>query len=95
MQLLICRLIEMGVSPDYIPALIRNALRIIGEGGLFTTRLVNAELEQLGWGHEVLDETSFQLIVYMLESEWGYRVKHYHPGSIETTAEVDRERLGY
>jgi hypothetical protein len=78
LQLLIYRFTEMGVSPDHVPGLIRNVLRLIVDGGMFTTTLVNAELEQLGWGSEVLDENCFQLIGYILESEWGYRVSHYH-----------------
>jgi hypothetical protein len=83
LQLLIYRLTERGILLDHIPALVRDVLRIIGEGGVFTARLVNARLEQLGWGSELLDETSFQLIVYILESEWGYRVRHYAPNSLE------------
>ena len=82
-QLLIYRLTERGVWPDHIPGLMRNVLRLIGAGGMFTTTLVNAHLEQLGWGSEVLDETCFQLIVFILESEWGYRVRHYHSDSME------------
>ena len=89
LQLLIYRLTERGVSPDHIPGLMRNVLQIIGGGGLFTTGMVNAQLEQLGWGSETLDEPSFQLIVYLLESEWGYRVKHYNTGSMEMSAEAD------
>ena len=83
LQLLICRLTERGVSTDHIPGLVRSVLRLISYGGLFTTTLVNTQLEQLGWGSEVLDETCFQLIVYILESEWGYRIDHYHPDSME------------
>lgn len=82
-QLLIYRLTERGVGPVHIPGLMRNVLRLIGAGGMFTTTQVNAQLEQLGWGSEVLDETCFQLIVYILESEWGYRVRHYHSDSME------------
>ena len=82
-QLLIYRLTERGILLDHIPALVRDVVRIIGEGGVFTTRLVNARLGQLGWGSELLDETSFQLIVYILKSEWGYRVRHYAPNSLE------------
>ncbi len=89
LQLLICRLTERGVFLDHIPALIRNVLQIIGEGGLFTTEKVNAQLGQWGWDLQVLDETCFQLIVYMLETEWGYRVKHYSPGSLETNDGAD------
>ena len=83
LQLLICRLTEKGILLDHIPALVRDVLRIIGEGGVFTTRLVNARLGQLGWGFELLDETSFQFIVHILESEWGYGVRHYAPNSLE------------
>ena len=83
LQLLIYRLTERGILLDHIPALVRDVVRIIGEGGVFTTRLVNARLEQLGWGFELLDETSFQFIVHILESEWGYGVRHYAPNSLE------------
>ena len=82
-QLLIYRLTERGILLDHIPALVRDVVRIIGEGGVFTTRLVNARLRQLGWGSELLDETSFQLILQILESEWGYGVRHYAPNSLE------------
>ena len=83
LQLLIYRLTERGILLDHIPALVRDVVRIIGEGGVFTTRLVNARLRQLGWGSELLDETSFQLILQILESEWGYGVRHYAPNSLE------------
>ncbi|MGD8915545.1 MAG: hypothetical protein PVH35_03035 [Syntrophobacterales bacterium] len=83
LQLLIYRLTERGILLDHIPTLVRDVLRIISEGGVFTTRLVNARLEQLGWGSDLLDETSFQFIVHILESEWGYRVRHYAPSSLE------------
>jgi len=83
LQLLICRFAERGILLDHIPALVRDVLRIIGGGGVFTTRMVNARLGQLGWDSVLLDETSFQLIVHILESEWGYGVRHYAPNSLE------------
>ena len=89
LQLLIYRLTGRGILLDHIPVLVRDVLRIIGEGGVFTTRLVNTRLGRLGWGSELLDETSFQLIVHILESEWGYRVRHYAPSSLEATNEKD------
>jgi len=95
LQLLIDRLTQRGISFDHIPGLARTVLQIIGEGGLFSTQLVNEQLELLGWGCEVLDETSFQLIVYVLESEWGYRVRHYNVGPMGMTAEADWERLTF
>ncbi len=89
LQLLIHRLGQRNVCVDHIPALVRNVLQIVSDGGLFTTRLVNGQLEQLGWGSKALDETCFQLIVYILESEWGYRVGRYNFGSTEADATVD------
>ena len=89
LQLLIHRLIERGFSLDHIPRLVRDVIRIIGGGGVFTTNLVNDQLGQLGWGSELLDETSFQLIVHILESEWGYRVRHYAPNSLEAIEGTD------
>lgn len=84
LQLLIYRLTERVVFPIQIPALIKNVIQIIGEGGVFTTGLVNVQLEKLGWGPKVLNDRIFQLVVHLLEAEWGYRVRNYHPNSIET-----------
>ena len=89
LQLLIYRLTKRSILLDHIPALVRDVLRIIGGGGVFTTRLVNARLEQLGWGSELLDETSFQLIVHILESDLGYRVRHYTLNSSEAINGTD------
>ena len=80
MEQLVSLLTHRGILPDHIPGLVRNVLGVIREGGLFTTYSVNKQLEQLGWGCEPLDETSFQLIVHILETEWGYRVRHYRVG---------------
>jgi len=77
LEFLLVRLAARGISLEQIPSLIRDVLGIIAEGGLFSPRMVNDYLESLGWSSEVLDETCFQLIVYILESEWGYRVQCY------------------
>jgi hypothetical protein len=66
-----------------MPGLMRDVFWFIGEGGLFTSQLVNAWLAGLGWAPNLLDETTFQLIVSILESEWGYRVRHYGVGQWE------------
>jgi hypothetical protein len=88
-EVLIVRLVARGVFLAQIPAFVRNVLGIVGKGGLFTTRIINEQLERLGWGPETLDEMSFQLLVHILESDLGYRVRHYHLGLRETTAGLD------
>ena len=79
-KFLINRLGERNIVHAEIPEFIQDVFSIIGNGGAFTTRFVNERLERLGCGSEVLDETTFQLIVYILKSEWGYRVRHYMVG---------------
>jgi hypothetical protein len=56
---------------------VRDVLGLLAEGGFFTPGKVNDHLRRLGWAEEILDEESFFLIVTVLESEWGYRVRHY------------------
>ena len=74
---LIESLTARGFALEHIPGVVRNVLHLIGDGGVFTTEMVNQQLELLGWGPEALDDTSFYLVVYILESEFGYRVTHY------------------
>lgn len=76
-EFLINQLVARNIVRAKIPLLMDDVFLIIGNGGTFTTQLVNEQLEQQGWGPDLLDETSFQLIVYILRSEWGYRVRHY------------------
>ena len=71
------RLTARGFAPEHIPGVVRNVLHVIGGGGVFTTEMVNQQLELLGWGEEALDETSFQLIVHILETQFHYKVSHY------------------
>ena len=84
LRFLIERLMDRGITPSHISGLVRNVVNVIGNGGFFTTELVNRQLELLGWGQEILDETSFQLIVSVLESEFGYRVSHYDATTEQT-----------
>ncbi|MEJ2363225.1 MAG: hypothetical protein P8075_04950 [Deltaproteobacteria bacterium] len=74
---LIERLTARGFAIEHVPGVVRNVLHLIGDGGVFTTEMVNQQLELLGWGADALDETSFQLIVCILESQFDYKVSHY------------------
>ncbi|HYR02003.1 MAG TPA: hypothetical protein VES58_01565 [Syntrophobacteria bacterium] len=66
---LFSRLSARGVPPNQVPGLIRDVCSIVGDGGFYTSFLVNQRLERLGWGKEALDETTFQLIVSILGNE--------------------------
>jgi hypothetical protein len=52
-------------------------LNIVRDGGNFTVTSINQELESLGWRERVMDETSFELITFILENEYDYEVKRH------------------
>lgn len=72
---LFSRLSVRGLPPEHVPGLVREVFRIVADSGFLTSGVVNSRLERLGWGGQVLDETTFQLIVSFLETECRYRVR--------------------
>ena len=79
LELLIDRLSEKDVVPLEVPRLIRDVVHIIGaEDGASLTSL-NEGLINRGWSEQVLDEDSFRIIMYLLETE---RANHLGYGSV-------------
>lgn len=72
-EMLVFRLTGRGVLPRHIPMLVRNVMQAIREQGTADTGAANEHMEHLGWGEEVLDETSFQLIVLLADGDHEYR----------------------
>ena len=58
------RLSTQYLQPDEILTLIKDVLSIIGDGGHFTSAFVNQQLQILGWRGAVLDQISFELILF-------------------------------
>jgi hypothetical protein len=69
------RLTARGLMSVEILRLIKDVLNIVRDGGDFTAASINHELERLGWREQVMDETSFELIIFILENEYDYEVK--------------------
>ncbi len=69
------RLSARGLMSFEILRLIKDVLNIVGDGGNFTVASVNKELVRLGWRERIMDETSFELITFILENEYEYEVK--------------------
>lgn len=74
---LFSRLSVRGLPSEHVPGLIREVCRIVADSRFLTSGVVNSRLERLGWGGQVLDETTFRLIASLLETECGYRVRRY------------------
>lgn len=57
---LVDRFLHYGFLPVEVPALIDDLAEIVGNGGNTRAR-ANGALEQLGWGLDVLDDSTYEL----------------------------------
>ena len=56
-----------GFIPIEIPGLIKDVFSIFGTGRHFTLREVNQELEELGWGLDIMD---LSVLIVSGSSSW-------------------------
>ncbi len=68
------RLSTKGLAPDKIQHLIYDVFNLLRDGGSFTVAAVNYELERIGWDNSMIDEYCFELIIFILENEFDYKV---------------------
>lgn len=68
------RLSSHGLTPDEINRLVKDVFTLLRDGGSFTVAFINYELQRQGWSTSVLDENSFELIIFLLENEFDYIV---------------------
>lgn len=73
-DILLSRLNEKGITPLKVHGLIRDILNIIGPGGDFTVPIINDRLAALGWEDKVMDEYTFDLMLWFLEEIEAYEV---------------------
>jgi hypothetical protein len=79
---LFMRLSAQGLTPSEIVMLIKDAYRIIGDGGWITRHSVNQRLKQLGWSEQIMDAISLELIVSLLENDYNYQVERHGLGKV-------------
>ena len=53
-----------------IPGLIQDVFNIIGKGKYCTITDTNIELEDLGWGLEIMDNVTYDLINSLFNKKW-------------------------
>ena len=74
----LCRLLyNRGLMPIEIKRLAKDILNIFGQGGLYNAGILNRKLERLGWERNIVDNHTFELILYYLECEGTYKVEAY------------------
>jgi hypothetical protein len=57
-----------GFMPIEIPGLIKDVLNILGNGGFSTITAVNQEMEDLGWGIEIMDNVTYELVNSLVQN---------------------------
>lgn len=68
------RLSSHGLESSEVNKLVKDVFNLLREGGSFTVAFVNYELENIGWSKSIMDDHSFELIIYLLENEFDYTV---------------------
>jgi hypothetical protein len=59
-----------GFMSIEIPGLIQDVFNIIGKGRYCTITDANQELENLGWGIEIMDNVTYELINSLFNKKW-------------------------
>ena len=59
-----------GFMPIEIPGLIQDVYNIMGKGRYSNITNVNQELEDLGWGLEIMDNVTYDLINSLFNKKW-------------------------
>ncbi len=66
-NVLLERLSLQDIRPSESVRIVNDVFNIMGADGNFTLISVNRELHRLGWQGLIIDETSFELILTLLE----------------------------
>ena len=77
-ELLILKLSQRGILFGQIPRLIKDVLNILRSPGPWAPSSLNEKLDYLGWGKQILDEFTLQLIVFLSENREVSRVPVLH-----------------
>jgi hypothetical protein len=56
-----------GFMPLEIPELVKDVLDIMENRGLCTLATIDHELEELGWGIDIMDNSTYELIASLVE----------------------------
>ncbi|MFC1829121.1 hypothetical protein ACFL0O_05875 [Thermodesulfobacteriota bacterium] len=59
-----------GFMPIEVPGLIQDVFNMSGKGRHCTRTEVNKELEDLGWGLEIMDNFTYELINSLFNTKW-------------------------
>jgi len=56
---------QKGLLQEELPYFIKDVIRFIDEEGYASLQSLNTELETLGWGVQVMDETAYKQMIFL------------------------------
>jgi hypothetical protein len=68
LDVLFLRFQTKGFMPVEIPGLIKDLFNISGNGEYCTLAAVNQEMEDLGWGIEIVNNVTYELVNSMVQN---------------------------
>ena len=68
-DLLLLKLSSKGLPPEQVARLVKDVLNMVNDSGDLPVTAVNQRLAYLGWEEGILDEFTYELIIYLLENE--------------------------
>jgi hypothetical protein len=73
--LLLIKLTHKGLPSVEVQRLVKDVANIVKDGGDFTVNIVNSRLENLGWERGLIDESTLNLIICLMENEGQIKVE--------------------
>jgi hypothetical protein len=68
-ELLLLKFSSKGLPPGQVARLVKDVLNMVNDSGDLSVPDLNQRLAYLGWGEEILDEFTYELIIFLLENE--------------------------
>ena len=66
-EVLFLRLFRRGLLAAQLPRFLKDVLNAVEDAGTIPASAVNQRLARLGWGEEILDTHTLELILYLYE----------------------------
>jgi hypothetical protein len=68
-DLLLLKLSSKGLPAGQVSRLVKDVLNMVNDSGHLPVATLNQRLAYLGWEEGILDEFTYELIIYLLENE--------------------------
>lgn len=68
---------NIGVFPAEVPFFIKDVFSFMDQKGYTPVNILNQELETLGWGIQIMDETAYKQMIFLYRNKKIYDLERY------------------